>query len=67
MISMDFKIGSNDLYDRDWLPEAIGEAISPFVELLCPDLHLEHVVVCKIITRKRQPYPQYNKKGHSFE
>ena len=54
------ELGSNNLCDRDWPPEAIGEAILAFVELLWSDLQLEHVMLCKIITRQRQPYPQYN-------
>ena len=54
------ELGSNDLCDREWPPEAIGEAILAFVELLWSDLQLEHVMLCKITTRQRQPYPQYN-------
>ena len=54
------EIGSNDLCDVAVDPEAIGSQIMTLINRLRYEFGVERVVVCQILYRQNQPYPQYN-------
>ena len=54
------EIGSNDLCDISSDPETIGSTIITLIDSLRVEFSVDWVVVCQILPRKNQPYPEYN-------
>lgn len=60
------ELGSNDLTDNCWDTQSICDALEAFVELLLSELGVNHVVTCKVINRRRQPFEGYNERVTVF-
>lgn len=56
------EMGSNDLCDLSCDPQTICQAIMAFTELLAFELNIHHTVICKVIARKKPPFPDYNQR-----
>ena len=56
------EIGSNDLCDASWEPQAIAEAIQSCGQLLLQSLNLKQLIFCGVLPRVEPhvPYAKYN-------
>lgn len=54
------QIGSNDVCNISSEPEEVGSLIITLIHRLQTAFRVDWVVVCGIVHRKKQPYPQYN-------
>ena len=55
-------IGSNDLCDEQSDPDTVALSIIALVEILIKDLKLRCLVLCQVLSRKKQPFTEYNER-----
>ena len=55
-------IGLNDLCDEQADPDTVALSILALVEVLLTDLQLRCLVLCQVLPRKNQPFPEYNER-----